>query len=111
MVLISEGRGMRSLVSLVSSRSISSAMMSLHSPMHSSQMYTVGPAISFFTSFCDLPQKEQQRVWLSRFSTFLPAMMPSLRLTEAAAVVHHIFQSTQRHSAPSILPLPDGSFS
>src|ERR1039458_9838367 len=32
-------------------------MMSLHSSMHSSQMYTPGPAISFFTCFCDLPQK------------------------------------------------------
>src|SRR5688572_3308663 len=37
-------------------------MMSLHRPMHSSQMYTVGPAISFFTSFWDLPQKEQLRL-------------------------------------------------
>src|SRR3982751_5802458 len=24
--------------------------------------------MSFFTSFCDLPQKEQHRVWFSRFS-------------------------------------------
>ena len=30
--------------------------------------------MSFFTSFCDFPQKEQHRVWLSRFSTFFPAM-------------------------------------
>src|SRR5690606_15084010 len=37
-------------------------MMSLHKAMHSSQIYTVGPAMSFFTSFCDLPQKEQQRL-------------------------------------------------
>ncbi len=37
-------------------------MMSLQSPMHSSQMYTVGPAMSFFTSFCDFPQKEQLRL-------------------------------------------------
>ena len=37
-------------------------MMSFHSPMHSSQMYTVGPAMSFFTSFCDFPQKEQLRL-------------------------------------------------
>jgi hypothetical protein len=36
--------------------------MSLHSPMHSSQMYTVGPAISFLTSFWLLPQKEQDRL-------------------------------------------------
>src|ERR1700722_15487797 len=32
-------------------------MMSLHSSMHSSQMYTPGPAINFFTCFCDFPQK------------------------------------------------------
>ncbi len=42
--------------------SISSAMMSLHSPMHSSQMYTVGPAMSLRTSFWLLPQKEQERL-------------------------------------------------
>src|SRR5579859_2127049 len=33
-------------------------MMSLHRSMHSSQMYTPGPAMSFLTCFCDLPQKE-----------------------------------------------------
>src|SRR5690348_3648703 len=51
-----------------SSFSISSAMMSLQSPMHSSQMYTVGPAISFLTSFCALPQNEQVNEAPSRFS-------------------------------------------
>src|SRR5437879_1107500 len=35
----------------------SSSMMSLHRSMHSSQMYTPGPAMSFFTCFWDLPQK------------------------------------------------------
>jgi hypothetical protein len=35
------------------------AMMSLQSSTHSSQMNTVGPAMSFLTSCCDLPQKEQ----------------------------------------------------
>src|SRR5262249_11260221 len=33
-------------------------MISLHRSMHSSQMYTPGPAMSFFTCFCDLPQNE-----------------------------------------------------
>src|ERR1700722_4512543 len=33
-------------------------MMSLHRSMHSSQMYTPGPAISFLTCFCDFPQNE-----------------------------------------------------
>src|SRR6266511_1134828 len=36
----------------------SSSMISLQRSMHSSQMYTPGPAISFFTCFCDFPQKE-----------------------------------------------------
>src|SRR6478672_9639779 len=36
----------------------SSSMMSLHRSMHSSQMYTPGPAISFLTCFCDFPQNE-----------------------------------------------------
>jgi hypothetical protein len=38
---------------------VSSRMMSFHSSTHSSQMNTVGPAISFLTSCCDLPQKLQ----------------------------------------------------
>src|SRR5512133_2732805 len=33
-------------------------MISLQRSMHSSQMYTPGPAISFLTCFCDLPQNE-----------------------------------------------------
>ena len=36
-------------------------MISLHRSMHSSQMYTPGPAMSFFTCFCDLPQNEHFR--------------------------------------------------
>src|SRR5881392_497532 len=38
-------------------------MMSLHSSMHSSQMNTLGPAMSFFTSCWLLPQKEQYSVF------------------------------------------------
>src|SRR5690349_21803833 len=33
-------------------------MISLHRSMHSSQMYTPGPAMSFLTCFWDFPQKE-----------------------------------------------------
>jgi hypothetical protein len=40
---------------------VSSRMMSLHRSMHSSQMKTDGPAISFFTSCWLLPQNEQYR--------------------------------------------------
>ena len=44
------------------SRSTASAMMSLQSPMHSSQMKTFGPAISFLTSCWVFPQNEQLRL-------------------------------------------------
>ena len=48
-------------------------MMSLHSSMHSSQMNTDGPAMSFFTSCWLLPQKEQYRTF-SLEEPFLSAM-------------------------------------
>src|SRR3954469_3272501 len=38
----------------------SSSMISLQRSMHSSQMYTPGPAINFFTWRCDFPQKLQR---------------------------------------------------
>jgi len=38
-------------------------MMSMHSSTHSSQMKTVGPAISLRTSCWLFPQKEQYRVF------------------------------------------------
>src|SRR5689334_7933090 len=54
---ISMGFGSSSRVSSPVSAS-SSSMISLQRSMHSSQMYTPGPAISFLTWFCDFPQKE-----------------------------------------------------
>src|SRR5580698_4981562 len=42
----------------------SSRMISMHSSTHSSQMKTVGPAMSFRTSCWLLPQKEQYSVFL-----------------------------------------------
>src|SRR5687768_2162118 len=59
--LISPGLGSGGRVA-TDSACWSSVMISLQMSMHSLQMYTVGPAMSFFTSFCDLPQKEQRRV-------------------------------------------------
>src|SRR5258708_27863642 len=44
---------------------LSSAMMSLQTSTHSSQMNTVGPAISLRTSFWSLLQKEQRRTSVS----------------------------------------------
>src|SRR3954469_5961799 len=57
---ISRGVGRSDLAGLPPlSVALSSRMMSLHSSMHSSQMNTEGPAISFRTSCWLLPQKEQ----------------------------------------------------
>ena len=49
----------------------SSRMMSMHSSTHSSQMKTVGPAISLRTSCWLLPQKEQ-------YSVLLESLPPAL---------------------------------
>src|SRR6185369_3008785 len=63
---ISLGVGRSDLTALPPfSAALSSRMMSLHSSMHSSQMNTDGPAMSFLTSCWLLPQKEQ-------YSSFSP---------------------------------------
>src|SRR5438067_9690492 len=49
------------------SKRLSSAMMSLQTSTHSSQMKTVGPAISLRTSFWSLLQNEQRRISGSPF--------------------------------------------
>src|SRR4051812_29623211 len=56
-------------------------MISLQRSMHSSQMYTPGPAISFFTCFCDLPQNEHFRS--SPPSPNLATVTPPLRTLSA----------------------------
>src|ERR1019366_7982374 len=48
--------GLASAAGALTSRS----MIVLQTFTHESQMYTPGPAIIFFTSACDLPQKEQR---------------------------------------------------
>src|SRR5687767_15896776 len=58
--LISGGEGSDERTPRFSNR-LSSAMMSLQTSTHSSQMKTVGPAISFRTSFWSLLQNEQRR--------------------------------------------------
>src|ERR1044071_185607 len=58
--LISCGVGSDERVPRFSNR-LSSAMMSLQTSTHSSQMKTVGPAISFRTSFWSLLQNEHRR--------------------------------------------------
>src|SRR5471030_1088117 len=49
---------------LTSAVLLSSRMISMQSSTHSSQMNTVGPAMSLRTSCWLLPQKEQYRVFL-----------------------------------------------
>src|SRR6188508_2536082 len=61
-------------------------MMSMHNSTHSSQMKTVGPAISLRTSCWLLPQKEQYKVFL--LSLPLALLIPTpctqrVRFTEA----------------------------
>src|SRR6202163_2248134 len=53
----------------------SSRMISMHSSTHSSQMNTVGPAISLRTSCWLLPQNEQR-------SVFLESLPPALLISE-----------------------------
>src|SRR5437667_3131640 len=60
--LISAGLGTAEVWLKASSLSFSSAIMSLHRSMHSSQIYTVGPAISLRTSSWLLPQNEHTRL-------------------------------------------------
>src|SRR5690606_34341404 len=55
----------------------SSRMMSMQSSTHSSQMNTVGPAISLRTSCWLLPQNEQYRVFLESPPPLLTLLMLS----------------------------------
>src|SRR6478609_1921576 len=64
----------------------SSRMMSMHSSTHSSQMNTVGPAMSLRTSCWLLPQNEQYSVLLeSPLPTLLMANLHSIGSRTAAA--------------------------
>src|ERR1700722_13483401 len=56
-------------------------MMSMHNSTHSSQMNTVGPAISLRTSCWLLPQKEQYRVFLASPSALAIVVLHSDRAT------------------------------
>jgi hypothetical protein len=52
-------------------------------------MYTVGPAMSFFTSFCDLPQKEQVSEE-SRLSTGHAVVTPYLAVLLGLLADEHL---------------------
>src|SRR5256884_2557534 len=70
--LISWGVGSDDRVPRFSNR-LSSAMMSLQTSTHSSQMNTVGPAMSLRTSFWSLLQKEHRRTSVSPAFFTMPA--------------------------------------
>src|SRR6202158_2028079 len=77
--LISFGVGMPSR-DFTSEDLFSSRMMSMHSSTHSSQMNTVGPAMSLRTSCWLLPQNEQYRV-------FLESLPPTLLIPFSVTLV------------------------
>src|SRR5271166_1749765 len=54
-------------------------MMSMQSSTHSSQMNTVGPAMSLRTSCCDFPQNEQYRVFFESADLLMPTPAPDSR--------------------------------
>src|SRR4029453_11603355 len=60
--LISWGTGSDDRAPPRASNRLASAMMSLQTSTHSSQMNTVGPAMSLRTSFWSLLQNEQRRI-------------------------------------------------
>jgi len=99
--LISAGFGRRRISRLFSS-SHSSAMMSLQSSMHSSQMYTVGPAMSFRTSFWLLPQNEhfstplvsRVRAMDASYPAEAPAMAPAASATARGVGLEEMTSST-----------------
>src|SRR5437868_11485549 len=71
----------------------SSRMMSMHNSTHSSQMNTVGPAISFLTSCWLLPQKEQ-------YSVFFESPPLALVITDSL----HASSARRRQETSFVLP-------
>src|SRR6185437_269699 len=77
----------------------SSRMMSMHSSTHSSQMNTVGPAMSLRTSCWLLPQNEQSRVFFESLPTTLliPFSVTFARHTDVRASNEAIYAPDFRH--------------
>src|SRR6185437_2324550 len=69
----------------------SSRMMSMHSSTHSSQIKTVGPAMSLRTSCWLLPQNEQYRV-------FLESLPPTLLIPFSVTLVRTALGRPKRAS-------------
>src|SRR6201994_3496024 len=69
----------------------SSRMISMHSSTHSSQMKTVGPAMSLRTSCWLLPQNEQYSVFLE---SFVPTLLIPVSVRGSSA--HSLRSGTSR---------------
>src|SRR6202158_6460410 len=81
----------------------SSRIISMQSSTHSSQMKTVGPAMSFLTSCWLLPQKEQ-------YSSFSPAFFSLIQASffGLSAIAEHIIHQAVFHcfvSRHEIIPV------
>src|SRR5437762_13347234 len=83
----------------------SSRMMSMHSSTHSSQMNTVGPAMSLRTSCWLLPQNEQYRVFLESLppTLLIPFSVTLVRtfVLLATYLVHRHDTSNEASFAPA----------
>src|ERR1700712_885763 len=96
---ISCGVGRSDLVPVTDSTSeVSSRMMSLNRSIHSSQMNTDGPAMSFLTSCWLLPQNEQYKSF-SPLEPFFSDMLP---------VPHYALNSNQLYRGFRSPPNPGG---
>src|SRR4051794_34246610 len=73
-------------------------MISLQRSMHSSQMYTPGPAMSFLTCFCDFPQKEH-------FSRSPPSPMRATWTSSLSGADGRRCRSAYRETVPPSSPL------
>src|SRR6059058_4658554 len=96
---ISAGLGSSSSLSSDGSAS-SSSMISLQRSMHSSQMYTPGPAMSFLTCFWLFPQNEH-------FSRSPPSPMRATQLLPCLGPPRQPRGHHQRTSPPSVHPVLD----
>src|ERR671915_327605 len=90
----------------------SSRMMSMQSSTHSSQIKTVGPAISFLTSCWLLPQNEQYSVFFESLPLDFviatpsadPAGRPPTHRLRRAVSVGGVRQVQDRRPAPAATP-------
>src|SRR5215472_10335521 len=91
----------------------SSRMMSMQSSTHSSQINTVGPAMSFLTSCWLLPQNEQYSVFFESPPLDLVIAAPSLPLRGQGGCGRRTGAGTGYRATPypcgSSICAPDGS--